>query len=80
MSKAWKIDELIRKYPIKNIWEWKFTGNTISSTVRLHDIKEDPWNRSFDKSNFIFLTSGCLLDISPSSSGGKKFILHNGSI
>ena len=42
MSKAWKIDELVRKYPIKNIWEWKFTGNTISSTVRLNDIKEDP--------------------------------------
>ena len=61
MSKAWKIDELVRKYPIKNIWEWKFTGNTISSTVRLNDIKEDPWNRSFDKSNFTIDEMGLLV-------------------
>ena len=49
MSKAWKVNELVRKYPIKNIWEWKFTGNTISSTVRLHDIKQDPWNSEHHK-------------------------------
>ena len=61
MSKAWKVNELINKYPIKNIWEWKHTGNTISSTVRLHDIKEDPWNRKFDKSNFTVDEMGLLV-------------------
>ena len=61
MSKAWKIEDLIKKYPIKNIWEWKFSGNTISSTVCLLDIKEDTWNRSFDKSNFTVDEMGLLV-------------------
>lgn len=61
MSKAWKLDELINKYPVKNIWEWKYTGKAISSTVRLHDIKKDPWNREFDKSSFTVDEMGLLV-------------------
>ena len=61
MSKAWKLNELMNKYPVKNIWEWKYTGNAISSTVRLHDIKQDPWNRKFDKSSFTIDEMGLLV-------------------
>ena len=50
----WDIDRLINKYPIKNIWEWKFTGRVITSTVCLHDIKQDPWNRDFTKTKDTF--------------------------
>ena len=41
MSKEWDVNKLLNKYPIKNIWEWKFTGRVITSTVCLHDIKQD---------------------------------------
>lgn len=47
--KTWDTDKLLAKYPIKNIWEWKFTGQVITSIVCLHDIKLDPWNRNFTK-------------------------------
>jgi hypothetical protein len=36
------------------MWEWKFTGNVITSVVCLHDIKEDPWNRDFTKTKKTF--------------------------
>ena len=29
--KTWDVNELLKKYPIKNIWEWEFTGNVITS-------------------------------------------------
>jgi hypothetical protein len=45
--KQWDAKELITKYPIKNVWEWEFTGNVITSKKRLFDIKDDPWNRNF---------------------------------
>ena len=45
----WDVNKLLAKYPIKNMWEWKFTGNVITSVVCLHDIKEDPWNREWEK-------------------------------
>ena len=50
----WDVNKLLTKYPIKNIWEWKFTGNVITSIVCLHDIKEDPWNREFIKTKKTF--------------------------
>ena len=50
----WDVNKLLVKYPIKNIWEWKFTGRVITSTVCLHDIKEDPWNRNFTKTKKTF--------------------------
>lgn len=53
-TNEWDIDKLLAKYPIKNIWEWKFTGRVITSTVCLHDIKEDPWNRDFTKTKDTF--------------------------
>ena len=46
---TWKANELIAKYPIKNIWEWEYTGKVITSRKRLFDIKDDPWNRNFAK-------------------------------
>ena len=54
VTKEWDIDKLLAKYPIKNIWEWKFTGRVITSTVCLHDIKVDPWNRDFTKTKDTF--------------------------
>ena len=54
VTKEWDIDKLLAKYPIKNIWEWKYTGRVISSIVCLHDIKEDPWNRDFTKTKDTF--------------------------
>ena len=45
--KTWDVDELLKKYPIKNIWEWEFTGNVITSKKTLFQIKDDPWNRDF---------------------------------
>ena len=50
----WDVNKLLAKYPIKNMWEWKFTGNVITSVVCLHDIKEDPWNRDFTKTKKTF--------------------------
>ena len=50
----WDVNKLLAKYPIKNMWEWKFTGNVITSIVCLHDIKEDPWNRDFTKTKKTF--------------------------
>ena len=50
----WDVNKLLAKYPIKNMWEWKFTGNVITSVVCLHDIKEDPWNRDFTKTKNTF--------------------------
>lgn len=50
----WDVNKLLVKYPIKNMWEWKFTGNVITSVVCLHDIKEDPWNRDFTKTKKTF--------------------------
>ena len=50
----WDVNKLLVKYPIKNIWEWKFTGNVITSTVCLYDIKLDPWNRDFTKTKKTF--------------------------
>ena len=35
MNKLWDENELIAKYPIKNIWEWEYTGNVITSKKRL---------------------------------------------
>ena len=46
-ANAWNADELVAKYPIKNIWEWEYTGNVITSKKRLFDIQDDPWNRDF---------------------------------
>ena len=54
VTKEWDVDKLLAKYPIKNIWEWNFTGRVITSTVCLHDIKEDPWNRDFTKTKDTF--------------------------
>ena len=54
MNKAWDAKELITKYPIKNVWEWEFTGSVISSKKRLFDIKDDPWNRDFAKAKDTF--------------------------
>ena len=51
----WDVNKLLAKYPIKNMWEWKFTGNVITSIVCLHDIKEDPWNRDFTKTKKTFI-------------------------
>jgi hypothetical protein len=48
-ANTWNADELVAKYPIKNIWEWKYTGNVITSKKRLFDIQDDPWNRDFKK-------------------------------
>ena len=50
----WDVNKLLAKYPIKNMWEWKFTGNVITSTVCLHDIKQDPCNRYFTKTKKTF--------------------------
>jgi hypothetical protein len=50
----WDVNKLLVKYPIKNIWEWKFTGNVITSIVCLHDIKHDPWNRNFTETKKTF--------------------------
>ena len=50
----WDVNKLLAKYPIKNMWEWKFTGNVITSIVCLHDIKQDPWNRDFTKTKKTF--------------------------
>ena len=50
----WDVNKLLVKYPIKNMWEWKFTGNVITSIVCLHDIKQDPWNRDFTKTKDTF--------------------------
>jgi hypothetical protein len=50
----WDIEKLINKYPIKNIWEWEYTGNVIKSKLRLHDIKDDPWNRDFTQTKKTF--------------------------
>jgi len=52
--KTWDVNELLKKYPIKNIWEWEFTGNVITSKRRLFDIKDDPWNRDFTKAKKTF--------------------------
>ena len=48
-SKCLNADELVAKYPIKNIWEWEYTANVITSKKRLFDIQDDPWNRDFKK-------------------------------
>ena len=52
--KTWDVNELLKKYPIKNIWEWEFTGNVITSKKRLFDITDDPWNRDFTKAKKTF--------------------------
>lgn len=53
-ANAWNVDELVAKYPIKNIWEWEYTGNVITSKKRLFDIQDDPWNRDFKKTKDTF--------------------------
>ena len=53
MNKLWDENELIAKYPIKNIWEWEYTGNVITSKKRLFEIKDDPWNRDFAKQKIL---------------------------
>lgn len=45
--KFWDTEQVVKKYPIKNIWEWKYTGKVITSKVKLKDIEKDPWNRVF---------------------------------
>lgn len=52
--KSWDVNELIIKYPIKNIWEWEFTGNVITSKKQLFEIKDDPWNRDFTETRKTF--------------------------
>ena len=50
----WDAKKLIEKYPIKNIWEWEFTGAVITSKTHLFEIKDDPWNRDFKKAKDTF--------------------------
>ena len=59
--KTWDTDKLLAKYPIKNIWEWKYTGRVISSRVRLNDIENDPWNREFSTKNWTIDEMGLLV-------------------
>ena len=59
--KQWDIDKLIRKYPIKNIWEWKYTDKVITSRIKLHDIEKDPWNREFDPTGWSVDEMGMLV-------------------
>jgi hypothetical protein len=54
MEKMWDAKKLIEKYPIKNIWEWEFTGAVITSKKHLFEIKDDPWNRDFKKAKDTF--------------------------
>ena len=59
--KTWDMDKLLAKYPIKNIWEWKYTGKVITSRVRLNDIEKDPWNRDFSTKNWTIDNMGLLV-------------------
>ena len=52
--KSWDAQKLITKYPIRNIWEWEFTGNIITSKKHLFEIKDDPWNRNFTETRKTF--------------------------
>tara|TARA_Y100001934_G_scaffold225452_1_gene270192 strand:- start:102 stop:341 length:240 start_codon:yes stop_codon:yes gene_type:complete len=60
-TKEWDIDKLLVKYPIKNIWEWKYTGKMITSRVRLNDIENDPWNREFSTKGWTIDEMGLLV-------------------
>ena len=72
----WDVNKLLAKYPIKNMWEWKFTGNVITSIVCLHDIKEDPWNRDFTKTKKTFTVDEMgLLVYGYTKVDGKKITL-----
>ena len=64
--KLWKTETVVKKYPIKNIWEWKYTGTAdvpgvITSRIKLHDIEKDPWNRDFDPINWTIDEMGLLV-------------------
>lgn len=59
--KTWDIDKLLAKYPIKNIWEWKYTGRIITSINRLNDIEKDPWNREFTTKDWSIDDMGLLV-------------------
>jgi hypothetical protein len=59
--KFWDIDKLLVKYPIKNIWEWKYTDKVITSRVRLNDIEKDPWNRAFTTTSWTIDEMGMLV-------------------
>lgn len=60
---TWDTKELLAKYPIKNIWEWEYTGNLITSKKTLFQIKDDPWNRDFTETrkNFTVDEMGLLV-------------------
>jgi hypothetical protein len=64
--KVWKSEEVIKKYPIKNIWEWKYTGTAvvpgvITSRIKLNDIEKDPWSREFNTKNWTIDQMGLLV-------------------
>ena len=70
--KLWETEKVVKKYPIKNIWEWKYTGTpdvpgevcipgVITSRIKLHDIEKDPWNRDFNPSNWTVDEMGMLV-------------------
>ena len=63
---VWKTEQVVKKYPIKNIWEWKYTGTptvhgVITSRVKLNDIEKDPWNREFSTKNWTIDDMGLLV-------------------
>ena len=63
---VWKTEKVVKKYPIKNIWEWKYTGTStisgvITSRIKLHDIEKDPWNREFDPTGWSVDEMGLLV-------------------
>ena len=59
--KVWDTTKLLVKYPIRNIWEWKYMAKVITSRVKLHDIEKDPWNRDFDPTNWTVDEMGMLV-------------------
>ena len=66
IMKLWETEKVVKKYPIKNIWEWKYTGTStvsgvIASRVKLNDIENDPWNRKFSTKNWTIDQMGLLV-------------------
>jgi len=59
--KFWDTEQVVKKYPIKNIWEWKYTGKVITSKVKLKDIEKDPWNRKFSTKDWTVDDMGLLV-------------------
>ena len=59
--KLWDTAKLLVKYPIKNIWEWKYMDKVITSRVKLPDIEKDPWSREFNTKHWTIDEMGLLV-------------------